>query len=97
MAPARALLRAAACALALSRAALAASSCAGGATAGGVRDIDLQRFAGDWYTQAIWGTGANAMLWCALARLRSCSKRALSLQSASPLPPHHAHVLPCAV
>jgi hypothetical protein len=30
----------------------------------GVADLDVRRYAGEWFTQAAWGTGANSMFWC---------------------------------
>jgi hypothetical protein len=41
-----------------------ASECNRYGDAHGVPQIDLRRYAGVWYTQAMWGTGASSMLWC---------------------------------
>jgi hypothetical protein len=54
----------------LSLRAAQASECNRYGDAHGVTQIDLRRYAGVWYTQAMWGTGASSMLWCEQAPLR---------------------------
>ena len=52
------------------------SACTVARGARGVENFDPRRYAGVWFQQAAWGTGARAMSWCA-ASLRG--KRASHL------------------
>ena len=70
MAPPRAVRLLASC-VALAACAASAAACPGSLLASGVSPFDVRRYAGDWYTQAVWGTGANSMLWCGRACVRT--------------------------